>query len=638
MAYVHWKKRCFLMKILEIHIKGFGIHNNLTINLSEKVNVILGDNESGKSTISTFIYTMLYGFDSNSNDKRKFYRPWNEQISYGGNILLECAGTVYKIDAVFGDTPSEDIVSLYNISADEKIEIPSDKSIGEILLGISRDAFLISSFATKNTIRISQDTSNKDELFNLLANKNVERKNSREDEIIIDRLNRAIEDIGSLEEETGKLGVLKDKKDAAEFSLSKIDRAKNEVLEKKAQVQRLEKDLSDIKLRQYSERNDSSTIANAVEVVSLHSEIKNYVGEINKLDDELSTAVKKSKKIRRPIDILYVVMMVLCFLSFVAIFFSNSLSNITFLSSFSNKLMQHANISTYILILIVAIFVSVWNMVLTYIFNKPVRSLSDSLSEKEAELFDLMGVEYYPGSKNRQYNRDNINIALEKHKNEYRFARMLLEEEDNKEKEDNFQSELIDDHRQKIDEVLCSIDDLEETISRSGSSDELQYIIDESSREINDYLKKKEALLIAKKVMLVAQDKWHLEATPFYVTDAGKLLNNLTDGKYDNIKLSRDFEISLENINSDVYSSASYGEATIDQMYLALRLSLVKVLSSGENVLPVILDDIFVHYDDKRKKSAYSVINNFSSDNSIQIIMTMCSKDALPEDFNIIKL
>ena len=45
------------MKILEIHIKGFGIHNNLTINLSEKVNVILGDNESGKSTINTFIYT-----------------------------------------------------------------------------------------------------------------------------------------------------------------------------------------------------------------------------------------------------------------------------------------------------------------------------------------------------------------------------------------------------------------------------------------------------------------------------------------------------------------------------------------------------------------------------------------------------
>ena len=164
-------------------------------------------------------------------------------------------------------------------------------------------------------------------------------------------------------------------------------------------------------------------------------------------------------------------------------------------------------------------------MVLTYIFNKPVRSLSDSLSETEAELFDLMGVEYYPGSKNRQYNRDNINIALEKHKNEYRFARTLLEEEDNKEKEDNFQSKLIDDHRQRIDEVLCSIDDLEETISRSGSSDELQYIIDESSREINDYLKKKEALLIAKKVMLVAQDKWHLEATPFYVTDAGKLLH-----------------------------------------------------------------------------------------------------------------
>ncbi len=51
------------MIIEKIIIKSFGLITDMTLEFSEKVNVIEGQNEAGKSTIAAFIKYMLYGFD-----------------------------------------------------------------------------------------------------------------------------------------------------------------------------------------------------------------------------------------------------------------------------------------------------------------------------------------------------------------------------------------------------------------------------------------------------------------------------------------------------------------------------------------------------------------------------------------------
>lgn len=55
------------MIIEKIVIKSFGRIKNMTLEFSDSVNVIEGENESGKSTIAAFIRYMLYGF---TDDKR----------------------------------------------------------------------------------------------------------------------------------------------------------------------------------------------------------------------------------------------------------------------------------------------------------------------------------------------------------------------------------------------------------------------------------------------------------------------------------------------------------------------------------------------------------------------------------------
>lgn len=49
------------MRIERLHIEGFGLHRDLHLDFSPGLNVLLGANEAGKSTLHAFVRAMLYG-------------------------------------------------------------------------------------------------------------------------------------------------------------------------------------------------------------------------------------------------------------------------------------------------------------------------------------------------------------------------------------------------------------------------------------------------------------------------------------------------------------------------------------------------------------------------------------------------
>ena len=51
------------MKILSLHIEGFGKFHDLDISFKDGLNVVYGKNEAGKSTLHTFIRGMLFGIE-----------------------------------------------------------------------------------------------------------------------------------------------------------------------------------------------------------------------------------------------------------------------------------------------------------------------------------------------------------------------------------------------------------------------------------------------------------------------------------------------------------------------------------------------------------------------------------------------
>ena len=49
------------MRILDLHIDGFGKFHDLSVSFDKDLNVVYGKNEAGKSTLHTFIRCMLFG-------------------------------------------------------------------------------------------------------------------------------------------------------------------------------------------------------------------------------------------------------------------------------------------------------------------------------------------------------------------------------------------------------------------------------------------------------------------------------------------------------------------------------------------------------------------------------------------------
>ena len=82
------------MEILNLKVNNFGKLSNKEIELKKGINIIYGENESGKSTLLKFIMGMFYGLSKNKNKKLisdyEKYMPWN-----GG----EFSGKItYKLD------------------------------------------------------------------------------------------------------------------------------------------------------------------------------------------------------------------------------------------------------------------------------------------------------------------------------------------------------------------------------------------------------------------------------------------------------------------------------------------------------------------------------------------------------------
>ena len=77
------------MKIKELNINGFGKLKDKNIKFNEGINVIVGENESGKSTLLKFITSIFYGISKNKRGKSisdyEKFKPWDSEI-YSGKI------------------------------------------------------------------------------------------------------------------------------------------------------------------------------------------------------------------------------------------------------------------------------------------------------------------------------------------------------------------------------------------------------------------------------------------------------------------------------------------------------------------------------------------------------------------------
>ncbi|MEH7072438.1 AAA family ATPase [Neobacillus drentensis] len=75
------------MKILELHIYGYGQLENIEITNLHDFQVFYGENEAGKSTIMAFIHGIIFGFPTKQQTAELRYEP-KHSTKYGGKIKI----------------------------------------------------------------------------------------------------------------------------------------------------------------------------------------------------------------------------------------------------------------------------------------------------------------------------------------------------------------------------------------------------------------------------------------------------------------------------------------------------------------------------------------------------------------------
>lgn len=135
------------MKILKLNIEDFGCFSDRSFELSEGVNLIEGPNESGKSTLLSFIKFVLYGMPKKTAEtapERSRSISWRSGVA-SGSMLIESGKKQYTISrrGVLRQTAKRESYTEDCKIIDEElgIEVHKGECPGELFLGVSLSVF-----------------------------------------------------------------------------------------------------------------------------------------------------------------------------------------------------------------------------------------------------------------------------------------------------------------------------------------------------------------------------------------------------------------------------------------------------------------------------------------------------------------
>ena len=92
--------------------------------------------------------------------------------------------------------------------------------------------------------------------------------------------------------------------------------------------------------------------------------------------------------------------------------------------------------------------------------------------------------------------------------------------------------------------------------------------------------------------------------------------------------------------NGDTTNINKLSTGTIHQLYLALRIAILRKISNSSESIPIILDEPFAYFDNQRLESTLDCLKKISKNN--QVIIFCCNdkeKQILQDkniDFNLI--
>ena len=203
------------------------------------------------------------------------------------------------------------------------------------------------------------------------------------------------------------------------------------------------------------------------------------------------------------------------------------------------------------------------------------------------------------------YKKDDNRIS------EYKYRIEKLEKENLS--GELYKEENIEEIQEKIDKEKNNILNLEGSLKTLDESLEKLRVLDERSCELTEKLEKleykKELLELSIEKMEDFVKSKRKNTLPLLKKEISQYLSCMTHGKYEEILIDDTFGIRVYDKDIEDYVDLdSLSMGTIDQIYLAFRLSISKIISDKE--IPLVLDSHFDSYDYKRLKESLKILES----------------------------
>lgn len=600
------------MKILSLHIDGFGKLHDQDISFKDGMNVVYGKNEAGKSTLHTFIKGMLFGMERQRgraarNDTYSRYEPWQGSGTYEGWLRLESEGQIYRIQRRFHKRSRE--LTIVNETLGRELE-PTRALLDQLRCGLSETAY-------DNTISIGQlkcatDGGMVSELRNYIANLNTSgsialnitkatsylktQRRELESQMVPEAARsyaallgeiRKIEQEISAPEYANQLINCRTKKSAVRQQLESCQKEKEGLLEKTAKGRQI------LTGSQFTDRESVQT----------------YIDDTKKLYSEYEeTLAACNRKSRTVCAVLLFIITLVCGGIAGACLAAPQLVRETVNLPFHMAAAAGITGGIAAAALVTAILqlnknrrfkkeLDTHTRLLQEIF---ARHLGDSSISSEAmKALEAKMAEFLRLSK-----------AVEQ--SEETLAQLSGEIARLQESEDVFSVEI--EQQQRIQWELEQ--KLEHLADCKTKAESLKHVLAENERvqeELN-------AIDLAQDTMTALSTTIRDSFGLYLNRTASDLISGITGGIYTSMSINENLDVYM-NTPGKLVPIEQVSSGTMDQIYLAVRLAAAKLIQNGRDSMPLIFDDSFVLYDDERLKTALKwLVRAYDS----QIIIFTC--------------
>lgn len=221
------------MIIKELYISAYGSLRDRSFTLSEDLNIMIGENEAGKSTLMSFISFMLYGPDETA---MRYIRATVGEC--GGRITVSSVKGDFSIERRIASAETSKKVlerfSLYSLPSMKEADVKGQP--GEFILGVSRAFFMGTSFVSQKGASAYDRDKTSDAVQNILISAN--------EKIDTGRALRKIDEVrkyflhkrgrgGVIADVEDRLSALSNEKFLSEQARAELCQAETELLELK---------------------------------------------------------------------------------------------------------------------------------------------------------------------------------------------------------------------------------------------------------------------------------------------------------------------------------------------------------------------------------------------------------------------